>query len=298
MLVTTRQTEANSRNGSARPKGQAPGSGGRVGRSALARVGALGEGVRVRMEVLPVGDLTVDVRNRPPSQAAVARIAKAWDDGKCQPLAVSEKSDGALTVVCGQHRLLAARAAGVKRVPAVIYTGLTTEGEAKLFLAEDTRTNVTPYDRFVRRQDAGEATALEIGAVLADHGVALVRVGGTGGPNRCHAVGAIERLHNAGLLADVLAVLRSAARGDAIPSSLLTNMVLGGLGALLKACPDADHDRLALVVRRAGAEEIARRASAVRAAGTARGAAAWAAAIAGLYNHGLRTSTRLTIMGA
>jgi hypothetical protein len=71
-----------------------------------------------------------------PSQTLIRRIAMFWDWGLCQPLAVSRRPDGRLTIVDGQHRASAAKVRGdIPHLPCVITSYASAGDEAAAFVA-------------------------------------------------------------------------------------------------------------------------------------------------------------------
>lgn len=93
------------------------------------------------LEWRSVGELLIDpIYQRSidtgPSQALIRRIAMFWDWGLCQPLAVSRRPDGALTIVDGQHRVSAAKLrSDIPHLPCVITSYRSAGDEAAAFVA-------------------------------------------------------------------------------------------------------------------------------------------------------------------
>jgi hypothetical protein len=74
--------------------------------------------------------------NTAPSQTLIRKIAQFWDWGLCQPLAISRRPDGKLTIVDGQHRASAAQLRGdIPHLPCVITSYANTGDEAAAFVA-------------------------------------------------------------------------------------------------------------------------------------------------------------------
>lgn len=88
---------------------------------------------------------------RPPSTAHVNRIAKNFDPALFGVVTVSERSDGSLYVLDGQHRVAAivAMGRGGTRIPCEVLTGLTLQDEADIFNRRNSlKKNMTPQEKF------------------------------------------------------------------------------------------------------------------------------------------------------
>lgn len=71
---------------------------------------------------------------RPVSEHRVQHLLEDWNPFSVQPLAVSKRPNGQLYLIDGQHRVEAARLAGVPELPAIIFEGLDRRAEADLYL--------------------------------------------------------------------------------------------------------------------------------------------------------------------
>lgn len=65
----------------------------------------------------------------------VARIQKHFAPYKCTSLLVNKRADGTLVLLDGQCRAMALTTLGIAEWPAVIYSDLSVEDEAKTFLS-------------------------------------------------------------------------------------------------------------------------------------------------------------------
>ena len=89
---------------------------------------------------LDVEDLSVDHSyHRPLPKAFLKEVSTNFDSNAVGYLTVSKRNDGSTVVVDGQTRLEAAKAVGLKRVPCIVFRGLSSSEEAKLFIALNTR---------------------------------------------------------------------------------------------------------------------------------------------------------------
>lgn len=121
------------------------------------------------LEWRAVGELMIDMSyqraiDTGPSQALIRKIAMFWDWGLCQPLAVSRRPDGALTIVDGQHRASAAKLRGdVPHLPCVITSYLSAGDEAAAFVAlNQMRRPLSALDLFKAAVAAEDVEALLI----------------------------------------------------------------------------------------------------------------------------------------
>lgn len=141
--------------------------------------------------------ITTDLRvQRPLDLTRVLELAQAWDGNKMGTIVVSDRPDGTRVALDGQTRLAAKAKAGVKGlVHAQIYTGLTIEQEASMFLAYNNSKTVSALDKFLVRVTEGDPTAVAISGILHAHGW-HARNGGADGT--IQAVNALERAYTKG----------------------------------------------------------------------------------------------------
>src|SRR6185369_14411365 len=130
------------------------------------------------LEWRAVGELLIDpVYQRSidtgPSQSLIRKIAMFWDWGLCQPLAVSRRPDGALTIVDGQHRASAAKLRGdIPHLPCVITSYANAGDEAAAFVAlNQTRRPLSAIDLFKAAVAAEDKDALTILGALRSAGL-------------------------------------------------------------------------------------------------------------------------------
>jgi hypothetical protein len=104
------------------------------------------------------------------SQRLITRIAKRWDWAKCLPLLVSDRGEGGMFVVDGQHRLTAAKLRGdIQQLPCVVVMVGGQAGEAALFGAVNSqRRALTPLELFRAALASGDPeTAAILDAIHA-----------------------------------------------------------------------------------------------------------------------------------
>lgn len=134
------------------------------------------------LEWRPLGELLIDpVYQRSvdngPSQSLIRKIAMFWDWGLCQPLTVSRRPDGVLTIVDGQHRASAAKLRGdIPHLPCVITSYANTGDEAAAFVAlNQMRRPLSALDLFKAAVAAEDAEALAVVKALTDAGLSLAK---------------------------------------------------------------------------------------------------------------------------
>lgn len=111
------------------------------------------------------------------SRALVIGMVKGWDWSLCQPLVVTRRSDNALFVLDGQHRLEGARQRGdIAHLPCVVLSARTVSAEAAAFVKLNTkRQRLTQSEIFVAMLAHGDPDALAINKLMRETGWALVR---------------------------------------------------------------------------------------------------------------------------
>lgn len=134
-----------------------------------------------------------------PSRTLIRKIAMYWDWGLCQPLAVSRRPDGKLTIVDGQHRASAAKLRGdIAHLPCVITSYANSGDEAAAFVAlNQMRRPLSALDLFkaaVAAEDnealtilkAVEGAGLRIAPHMTSAGWKAGMIGNIGGLLRCY----------------------------------------------------------------------------------------------------------------
>lgn len=146
-----------------------------------------------RYKKVPLDQLVVDdAYQRVLDEARVERIAEEFDPALLGTLEVSTRN-GKAAVFDGQHRLAALRRRGASTAPCLVHDGLTVAEEAALFVALQTqRKPLRPLDRFKARLVAGDPDAIDIKAVVEQHGYTV----GEGGDHP-HSIGAVTALDRA-----------------------------------------------------------------------------------------------------
>jgi hypothetical protein len=169
------------------------------------------------------GDLIVDrVYQREPNVRTIAKMAAHWRPELAGVLEVSRRADGHYVVLDGQHRLLAARAAGVEHVRCLVHEHLTPKQEAAMFVDLNTqRTRPKSSAIFNGNLAAGDPVALAIEAAVITSGAQVARPSnGSNAPwNHIRATAALERIFDTGGRALLEATVR--VLGEAFPEDKL-----------------------------------------------------------------------------
>lgn len=129
--------------------------------------------LKPQLKQLPVSVLSVDPDlQRGQDARRVAKIEAEFDEGALGVITVSQRGTGTLHVVDGQHRVAAARLARGEdfKMPARVFTGLSTEEEARLFRLLNNTAKPTAVDLFRIRVLEGDPVAVEIDRILGKHG--------------------------------------------------------------------------------------------------------------------------------
>lgn len=125
-------------------------------------------------EVLRIDDIRVDdAYQRDLRRDLVNQIASDYDIVKAGPILVSEREDGSLWCVDGQHRLAGAQQAGETEVFAHVVHGLDQEEEAALRLARNNRRSDSIMERFRTRLVMGDPKAHRMIEVVEQHGTRI-----------------------------------------------------------------------------------------------------------------------------
>lgn len=191
--------------------------------------------------------LTVDHDvQRPLDTVRVAQIAADFEPEAFGVIHLSQRDDGSVIILDGQHRVAAANVIGRGEVPveAVIWTGLSKAEEAAMFRRLNNTRQVQILDRFRIRIVEGDPTACKLNALLEQHGWTIRKAGAIGS---FFAVAALEKLYNAKEggdydTCDSLIRIATAAWGH--DSNGLRAEIVSGLGALLRRYPGLDSAKL------------------------------------------------------
>src|ERR1035437_9205795 len=126
-----------------------------------------------RIEMVPVFKISIDPSYHHAGRYRQQRadlIGKNWDEAKAGVITVSERPDGRLILIDGNHRRGGAVVAHVPFILAKVFTGLTRQEEAAIFLGLSDYTRLTLLHRWLTRRVAGDSVAIGVENVLAAHG--------------------------------------------------------------------------------------------------------------------------------
>ena len=234
-------------------------------------------------EVLKIADLNVDdAYQRDLRHDLVNKIAEAYDIVKAGPVLISERADGSLWVVDGQHRIAGAALAGETEIFAHVVHGLTRETEAELRLARNERRGDTMAEKWRSRLVMGDPKAHAITNLVFQHGTQINIVPVTyQGINAIATLELIWDLDNSGVwLGRVLNVIEAAWVDPEDPESIINPQMASTVN--LKAIAwflsqhvdsrEADVHEFEDRLRSAGPEDIRRKAVSHKAAN---GGAMW-----------------------
>lgn len=231
-----------------------------------------------------------DLRVNPSAQREerpgwTAKIVAEWDDAKAQMPHVSRREDGTLYIVEGQHTQAARREVygPGQKVRAQVYTGLTEEQEAELFLALNDKKPIDAMSKFKTGVTAGLDVPCDIDRIVRANGCV---VGVNAGANSISAVSALTSIYNrhgAQVLGETLRII-----ADAFNEGGYERPVILGISQVLARFPDADRARMVLRLAglRNGWNGVTQKISFIRSATGCNATDAAAAAVVEIYNSG------------
>lgn len=211
-----------------------------------------------RFETVRLRELISDPTfNRPLREGWLAKLEAQFDVSRLGRIAVSRREDGSLVLIDGQHRVEVLRRKGVpedtKVIPADVYSDLSREQEAELFVYLNNTKMVSAYDKFHALRAAGDVETCTINRIVEMQGL-RVGIGAKDGVVGC--IDALRRLYSTGepkgaILARTLSTadLAWGTTHEAYSSALLR-----GIGLYLNSHRDVESNDLAeALVRGPGA---------------------------------------------
>lgn len=183
---------------------------------------------------------------RTPNMSRVKKIARNWDWGMYEPLVVSERKDGPrageLFIVDGQHRYLAALEIFPEwqELPALVRP-MTFEEEALRFARQgENRGGVNSRDLFRAKVEARDPDALDILAIIEEHGFRISYLGGgnESGGSVITAISTLVSIYN-GMGRDILRLALHVS-SSAFPPSVqgrTDGRIIGGIAHFLYYFP-------------------------------------------------------------
>jgi len=148
-------------------------------------------------ESVKVGDLTIDhrVQRAAISMDKVDAMVKGFDSAAIGLITVSRRENGEQVVIDGWHRVTAVRrlTSNQGEVPCRIFTGLTLQEEARMFLHLNATNQPKLFDRWKVRVTEGDPVALEATETLRHFGWS---VGNQVADGVMVAIGSLERIYS------------------------------------------------------------------------------------------------------
>lgn len=146
-------------------------------------------------ELIPVVDLEVDIRvQRPLDTRKAQRIANNFNPSALGIITVSKRADRSMIVIDGQTRLEAVRRVtdATGKVPCRVFSGLTLQQEAQMFLDLNTTTKPSLLDSFQVRVTAEDPDAMDMNNIVRSYGWDI-----KGHPRNGYiqAIAAVERVY-------------------------------------------------------------------------------------------------------
>lgn len=251
-----------------------------------------------RVEQVAAERLTIDEEvQRALIPARVKALAGKLDLDALGIFTVSERDDGRLIVLDGQHRLAAivAHKMGEWEVTCHIYRGLTKAQEAAMFRRLNDQRNITPFDDFSKGLVEGDPEVLAINTICQKHGLKVTHYGGDG---HITCIRKLRQLYaskngvpDGAVLDDSLSIAMEA-WGVHYPA--VEKNILGGLVIVLSTYgKEIDRGRLVekLAKEKGGPSGIIGRARMLKEVRTASVERLVASLIVGTYNKGRRSGS-------
>lgn len=213
-----------------------------------------------RLTELHAKEFSVDPKvQRQLNQGRAEEMAEDFQPEALGLLVASERADGHTYVVDGQHRMVAARLANYDGLLATrLFTGLTLQEEATLFLALNKGRAIQPIDKFKARVTQGEPQACSINKVLKAYDL-HVDWANNQSLNVISAIGTLEKVYaGCGVrdgdehpdLVDKVVRTLQRAYGKQSDRATYSRAMLEGLGFFIATFGKRiDHDRLVYVLQ-------------------------------------------------
>ena len=240
----------------------------------------------------------VDIRaQRDIHPVKVRKMLAKFDPDLLGTVILSERADGSLYVIDGQHRIAVAQAANYQgTIPALIFTGLAVREEAQMFLGYQESSPPRTLEALRVKVEAGDEAAIEMADTLNRYGFTFLREPEL---RRVSAAGALQkgyRLGGATLLDRVFATIQSAWPSD---ETAPHGVIVLALATFLHRFPEVDVTRLARVLSADRPLTLVADIKAMKAIERLPNLdEAGARLVANLYNKGLRGSSRLSLVAA
>lgn len=134
---------------------------------------SMNDEIKKHVTMLPLEALRIDKYQRPPSLSRIKKYAKDFDPIKAGTILVSKRKNGNYYIIDGQHRYLAMKMLGLKRVVCLIHEGMTYEQEAEMFYHVNDIKVVSPLEKLNSRIEMGDGPSINLIAICHKHGFEL-----------------------------------------------------------------------------------------------------------------------------
>lgn len=156
--------------------------------------------IKSNVEQVAIGKMRVDRQvQRSLDSNRASDIANNFNAPGFGIITISERDDGNLYIVDGQHRVAALRlmgAEGSHKISCEVFRGLTQADEAALFRVRNNFRQVKVFDRFRVRVIEGDPVAVILNTTLARHQWTVVKSGPSKARGTFNAVSALEWVYN------------------------------------------------------------------------------------------------------
>lgn len=256
--------------------------------------GLANNGVLRDFQAVEIDVLQVDHRyQRDLNQNLVEKILADWDFVASDIASISQREDGSLWIIDGQHRAAAAKLAGETEILAFVYVGLTIEEEADKRLKANNGRADSSLERFHAQHTAGKPETLAIVSLCEEFGTKVNRsMNKSSGINAVSCLETLYRVDGGLLLRETLLLLRDA-YGE-IQGTVATEPVLRGCAWFLRQhSREMSRADLRGRMSRDGVDEVLRKA---RSHKSAMGGSLWVnfyRALVEVYNHRRAEHNRL-----
>lgn len=233
---------------------------------------------------------------RPVSMAHVNRIVKKFDPALFGVVTVSERGDGSVFVLDGQHRVAAIikMGRGHTRIPCEVLTGLTLQEESEVFhLRNSNKKTMTPQDKFRGALMSNDERAVAINRAVQACGFEINLDTSELNGGKIPAVAAldyVDRQFRDGHLEDTLTVIRHTWGAEVGPRG---HLIIGMAYFLFLYRDQVNHKRIISQLSRYTLDQLYSEAKQYRQATGAEQQVSVAATILRHYNDRLREENKL-----
>lgn len=250
--------------------------------------------------VVRIDDLKLIDAQRPLKPKHPA-LTTEYDMALALRILVSQRDDGSLYLLDGQHRVEGARRAGEKEMIAFVYTGLTHEEEADLFYKHnDARVGMNAQLKFNAAVEAGYPEQVEIKEIVQNLGGRINVHGNQLGINAVVMLERIYKVRGPGGLRRILKMVKEAWPDYNFSNPAASSAMLGGLAYFDAlhfdtngAGDDGDYDLFLKRLKVAGPEDVSRRGDGIHGTRKATKEAAYYYALVDTYNYRTRNGSRI-----